>query len=243
MKEKRMSLSEKYAEQIKTFVGVCHRLAAHAYVTSHGGNLAWKLDDNLILITATRLSKGEHQPEDVVFIDLDGNTVEGQRKPTGEVPMYLTFFKERPDIKAVIHCHPPCCGAYAVTEAENLLMRPVYPEVILEIGPVPVVPYATPLTQELADNFKPFLDHHNGFLMENHGLVLLTPGDIEWAFHLTQELEGTADSLLRAQAIGGVKEISREGLKEMDEIITIRDLARCGRPGANTRLIDLYYPE
>jgi L-fuculose-phosphate aldolase len=238
-----VGLLEEYKEQANIFIHVCHELYSKGFVTSHGGNLAWKVDTDVILITATRLNKGEHTPEDIVFIDSEGDILEGKNKPTGEVPMYLTFFRERPDVESVIHCHPPCCGAYAVTAGENLLMRPVFPEVILEIGPVPLVPYATPLTQELADRFKPFLQQYNGFLMENHGLVLMTPRDIKWTWYLVEELESAADSLLRAQAGGHIKEISRKELIDMDEIVTIRNLPRCGAPGKNISLADLYYPE
>ena len=54
-------------------------------------------------------------------------------------------------------------------------MRPLFPETTIEIGPVPVVPYAEPLTEELAENFAPFLPRYNSFIMENHGLVTMTP--------------------------------------------------------------------
>jgi len=236
-----MSLLEKHRDKAVRFVEVCHKLAAKSFVTSHGGNLAWLVEKNVIMITATCLSKADHTPEDVVFIDNDGKVLEGRNKPTGETPMYLEFFRSRPDINSVIHCHPECCGAYAVTAETNLLMRPIYPEICLEIGPVPVVPYATPLTKKLADNFKPVLPKYNAFLMENHGLVLMTSKDIRWAYLLVEELEGAAASLLQAQAIGKVKEISRENLIEMDEIIAKRNLPRCGAPGINKNLSELYF--
>ncbi len=237
-----MSYLEKYKTEVDQFVEVCHLLADRHFVTSCGGNLAWKLEDNLVLITATCLNKGEHTPEDVVFIDLDGNIVEGKNRPTGEVPMYLVFFKERPDITCVIHCHPIACGAYAITDEENLLMRPIYPEIVLEVGPVPVVPYATPLTETLANNFKPFIQKYNAFLMENHGLVIMTSRDMKWAYYLTEELEGGAESMLKAQAVGKVKEIAKEELIEMDNIINIRSLPRCGAPGVNKSLVELFFP-
>ncbi|MBN1809915.1 MAG: class II aldolase/adducin family protein [Planctomycetes bacterium] len=237
-----MSLLNTYRTEVEAFVGVCRRLAGNRFVTSHGGNLATLLEEDVILITATCLAKGDHTPEDVVFIDRKGGRIEGKNRPTGEVPMYLTFFEERPDIKSVIHCHPPCCGAFAVADYDNLLERPVYPEICIEIGPVPVVPYATPLTQKLADNFKPFLPGHNAFLMENHGLVLLSPGDITWACHLVEELELAADSLLRAAPLGAVKEIPRESLVEMDGVLATRGLTICGAPGVNSGIASLYYP-
>ena len=108
-----MTYQEKYAEQVQAFVSVCHRLAGNMFVTGYGGNLAWKLEDNLILITPTQYNKGDIEPEDVVFIDLEGNRVEGKNRSTGETPMYLKFFNDRPDIVSVLHCHPPAVCAMA----------------------------------------------------------------------------------------------------------------------------------
>jgi len=69
-----------------------------------------------------------HSFADVVFVDLAGNVIEGERRPTGELPMYLKFFNERPDVTSVIHCHPPYVCAMAISAGRNHLMRPLYPE-------------------------------------------------------------------------------------------------------------------
>ena len=86
-----MSYLEKYSSEVRDFMLVCRRLADRMYVTSQGGNLSYKLEDNLILISPTCVCKSDISEMDVVFIDLEGKTVEGERKPTGEVPMYLNF--------------------------------------------------------------------------------------------------------------------------------------------------------
>ncbi len=135
---------------------VCHQLSAKMYVTGYGGNLAWRLEDEVILITPTMLNKGEIQAEDLVFINPEGETIEGKRRPTGEKYMYLKFFSERPDIKSVIHCHSPNVCAFAIMEGDYL-MKPYFPETTHEVGPVPVVPYAEPISQKLADNFSDYL--------------------------------------------------------------------------------------
>ena len=170
-----MSYFKKYEEQIKSFVGVCHHLAANQYVTGHGGNCAWRLEDDVILITPTKTNKGDVTPENVCFINMSGEKIEGTSKPTGEVPMYMNFFHERPDIQSVVHCHPKVTNAFAITDQKNWLERPLFPETITEVGPVPIVPYEEPLTQKLADNFLPFLERYNAFIMENHGLVIAEP--------------------------------------------------------------------
>lgn len=238
-----MKLAEQYADRVDAFIRVCHRLDARGFVTSQGGNLAWKLADDLILITATCLAKGEHTREDVVFINAAGETVEGNRRPTGEIPLYLALFRARPDVESVIHCHPPACCAVSILDGENPLLLPTFPEVILEIGPVPLAPYARPLTEELAGNVAPLLKKHNAVLMENHGVIMVSPRALNWTMGLMEELESAAEALLKAKAVGPIKTISKQRLIEMDDIMRIRSLPRVGEPGANPSLVEMYYPE
>jgi len=238
-----MSYLQKYPAEIRDFTMVCKRLADRMYVTSQGGNLSYKLEDNLILISPTCVCKSEISEMDVVFIDLEGKTVEGTRKPTGEVPMYLNFYRDRPDINSVIHCHPPYSNTFAILKGTNWLMRPVFPETVAEVGPVPVVPYGEPLTQRLADNFAPFVEKYNAFLMENHGLTILSPADIRRTMQLVEILEVSAISILQALAVGEVKELSREDVRNLENTMRTRKLPMIGAPGANKSMVDLYFPE
>jgi L-fuculose-phosphate aldolase len=240
-KRRIMSNFKTYEQQVQYFVEVCHKLSRCMFVTSHGGNLAWKLEEDLILLSPTKVNKGDIKADDLVFIDFSGNRVEGKQTPTGETPMYMNFFKERSDINSVIHCHPPYTGAFAITGGQNLLMRPIFPETSIEIGPVPVVPYAEPLTQELADNFLPFLQKYNAFLMENHGLVIMSRGDIKWTMLLTEELEMSSISILHALSFGRVKEIPKDGVLNLDRTMQTRKLPLPGAPGVNKSLVNLYY--
>lgn len=238
-----MSYLDRYLKEVNIFVRVCHRLAERMYVTGHGGNLAWKLEEDLLLITPTRLNKGEVGSQDVVFVTLAGERVEGKREPTGELPMYINFFRQRPDIVSVLHCHPPMTNAFAITKGKNWLMRPIFPETTTEVGPVPVVPYGEPLTQRLADNFTPYLQKYNAFLMENHGLVIMSRKDIAWTMMMTELLEMTSVSILQALALGEIKEISKEDVRNLENILKTRDLPLVGAPGVNQGLIELYYPD
>ncbi len=235
-----MKYHSKYKEQVQAFVDVCHTLSRRMYVTGYGGNCAWKLEDDLLLITPTMMNKGDITSDDVVFIRLDGTRVEGERRPTGETPMYVNFFRERPDIQSVVHCHPIYTNAFAITKGVNWLMRPLFPETITEVGPVPVVPYGEPLTQRLADNFLPYLKKYNAFLMENHGLVIMSRLDIQWTLMNTELLEITSMHILHAIPLGGIKEIPREDVKNMDNIMQSRNLPLMGAPGAHESLDDVY---
>jgi len=236
-----MSLFSTYRAEIETFVAVCHRLSQRMYVTGFGGNAAWKMSEEVLLITPTQMNKGDVGPEDVVFINLKGETLEGKRRPTGETPMYLNFFRERPDIVSVVHCHPPQTNAFAISTGKNWLMRPLFPETITEVGPVPVVPFAQPLTQELADNFLPYLQQYNAFIMENHGLVIMSRLDVNWTMMNTELLEMTSLHIHQAKLHGEIKEISRAEVRKMDAIMKSRSLPLMGAPGVHASLEDVFY--
>jgi L-fuculose-phosphate aldolase len=237
-----MSLLEKYTDEIGQFVRVTGRLAANMYVTGYGGNAAWKLEDDLILITPTMVNKGEITKDDVVFINMAGDTVGGNCRPTGERPMYIKFFNDRPDIQSIIHCHAPNVGAFAITAGENLLMRPYFPETSHEVGPVPVVPYAQPLTQQLADNFGPFIRKYNSFIMENHGLVTMSPEGIAYTMMNVELLEMSAYSILQALAAGReLKELSRKDIANLDNVMKERNCPMFGAPGEYESLVELYF--
>jgi len=237
-----MSLFDKYTDEIAQFTKVTGRLAAHMYVTGYGGNAAWRLEHDLILITPTMMNKGDITHDDVVFISMAGDIVEGGRRPTGERPMYIKFFNDRPDIQSIIHCHAPNVGSFAITKGENLLMRPFFPETAHEVGPVPVVPYGEPLTQQLADNFEPFIRKYNSFIMENHGLVTMSPEGIDYTMMNVELLEMSAYSILRALAAGlELKELSREAIEGLDNVMKERKCPMFGAPGEYDSLVELYF--
>ncbi len=237
-----MSLFEKYSNEIQQFVKVTGKLAANMYVTGYGGNAAWKLEDDLILITPTMMNKGDITPSDVVFINMAGDVVEGSCRPTGERPMYIKFFNDRADIRSVIHCHAPNVGAFAIMDGPNLLMRPFYPETSHEVGPVLVVPYGEPLTQQLADNFEPFIRRYNSFIMENHGLVTMSPEGIDYTMMNVELLEMSAYSILQTLAAGReLKELTREAIEGLDNVMKERNCPMFGAPGEYDSLVELYF--
>jgi len=236
-----MKRVEKYSAQVEIFVAVCGKLASDLYVTSCGGNLAWKLEENLLLITPTKMNKGDILPEDLVFIDMEGKVVEGSHQPTGETPMYLKFFNMRKDIVSVIHCHPSAVCALSISKGKNWLMRPLYPETTIEVGPVPVVPYGEPLTEKLALNFEPFLPRYDSFIMQNHGLVTMTRDGIKDTLMKVELLEMSAQSILLALQAGEINELDREAVRDLSNTMRTRNLPLFGAPGVNKSLEDLYF--
>jgi L-fuculose-phosphate aldolase len=236
-----MALLDKYSNEVDQFIKVCHRLASLGYVTAFGGNCALRLESDRFLITPTQTYKGDVTRESVVIINQAGDRIEGSNNPTGEKPMYLRFFSHRPDVKSIIHCHPPTTCAFAISSNAKLLMRPLYPETTTEIGPVPLVSYARPLTEALADSFTPYILKYDSFLMKNHGIVTLNRGSLEWTMHMIELLESTAQSIAIAASIGEIEELSRKDVSELSIVMKTRNLPLFGAPGVNKTLEEMYY--
>ena len=112
---------------------------------------------------------------------------------------------------------------------------------IIEVGPVPVVPYAQPLTQKLADNFLPYLQKYNSFIMENHGLVTMTADDIYITVMTAELFECSVKSMLAVLASGELKEISKDDVRDLDNVMKQRGLPLMGAPGVNKSLVDMYF--
>ena len=236
-----MKRAEKYSTEVAIFLRVCEKLASRLFVTSCGGNLAWKLEEDLLLITPTKMNKADILREDLVFINMEGQVVEGSRRPSGEMPMYLKFFRMRQDIVSVIHCHPPAVCAFAISKEKNWLMRPIYPETTIEVGPVPMVPYGEPLTEQLASNFEPFLPRYDSFIMQNHGLVTMTRDGIKGTLLKVELLEMSAQSILLTLEAGEINELDRAAVRDLSNTMRTRDLPLFGAPGVNKSLEVLYF--
>jgi len=186
-------------------VQVCRRLYERGLVAGPDGNVSVRLDEESILVTPSGLSKVDVTLDDLVIVNLDGKVLDGRRSPSSELAMHLRIYRRRDDVRAVVHAHPPTATGFAV--AGESFMAPVLPEVILQMGAVPLVPYATPGTEELPDAMEPFLAAHDAFLLANHGAT--TVGQTLVAAHQRMEsLEHAARILLAARAVGRVNELT-----------------------------------
>ncbi|MFO7616843.1 MAG: class II aldolase/adducin family protein, partial [Bacteroidales bacterium] len=122
-------LQEKYQLGIQKMVVASKRIAEKGFVTSHGGNLSFRVDDDVILITPTKVPKAEIEFDDIALIDRQGRLLfasEG-RKPTGETPFHLDILNRRPDLRGLIHAHPPPITALALVHSD-ILAKPLVPE-------------------------------------------------------------------------------------------------------------------
>lgn len=235
-------LQLKFKAQIEEMTAACRRSAALGYVHSQGGNLSYRVDENTVLITPTKVYKGDIAFDGVCVVTLDGRTLYAPAggKPTGELPFHLRILRRRPDLNALIHAHPPILTGFAIAGGD-MLSRPFLPEPVLEVGPMVTVPYGEPLSEQLARNFDEAVERSNGFLMENHGALMGSDQGVKRALELLEMMEAAARSVLVAHLLGGLKTIPREEVANLDRTLRTRAMKFPGRPGAVDSLVDLMF--
>ncbi len=173
-------------------------------LVSLDGNLSTLLSDNEVLCTRAGCHKGFLVDDDLIVVDRKGRKLRGSGSPTSEVYMHLACYDERPDIRAVVHTHPPISIAFTIANVS--MARCVLPEVVLTLGTVPTVAYETTGTHDLADKIRPYVREHDAILMDRHGAVCLGK-DLFTAFCNLETMEHTALITKTARDMGFVKEL------------------------------------
>ena len=188
------------------------------YVAATDGNLSARLGANRLLVTASGLSKGFLSDEGLIVIDLEGELVPAYRargkRPSSEIAMHLEVYRQRPDVKAVVHAHPPLATAFSIAGVS--LARCVIPEVVVTLGGIPTAEYATPGTAEVPVSIRQAICKYDAMILAHHGS--LTVGSSLWEAYLRLEkVEHTAEITLAAQQLGQVRTLSPEAVEKLAE--------------------------
>lgn len=203
----------------KLFVEIGRRIWERNYVAANDGNITVRLNENEILTTPTGVSKGFMNTDMIIKVDLDGKVISGNPnfRPSSEVKMHIDVYRERPDIKSVVHAHPPFATSFAV--AGIPLDKCVLPEAIIVIGAVPIAKYGLPSTDELPDMIRPHIRTSDAILLENHGALTLGT-DLLNAYHKMETLEHTANIVWKSMQLGSMN-VMNEG--DRDRLMTLRE--------------------
>src|SRR5256886_8794317 len=202
----------------REIVRVGQLMYERSYVVSSDGNVSVRLDDGRVVTTPTMTCKGRMTEEACAVTDMEGKPLTDKRA-SSELAMHLLIYRERPDVKAVCHAHPPHGTAFAV--AGLAIDQPILSEVILTLGCVPLAEYGTPSTSELTEAMRPLVKHHNALLMANHGAVAYG-ADLWQAFDRLETLEHTARIAILSRVLGGSKNLSPDAI---EKLITVREAA------------------
>lgn len=188
------------------------RIYDKGFAAANDGNISIRVGENEVLCSPTMICKGFMKPEDICAVDLNGDQIAGTRKRTSEVLLHLAIMKHRPDVKAVVHCHPPHATAFAV--AGEPVPQCILPEVEVFMGEVPIAPYETPGDQRFAETVVPFLKSTNTIILKNHGTVSFGK-TLEEAYWKTEILDAYCRILLLARQIGDPMYLSEQKSREL----------------------------
>jgi len=184
------------------------------WVAANDGNISIRLDQDRLLCTPTGVSKGMMDPDDLIICDMQGHKLVGKKERTSEILMHLTVYQMRPDIKAVVHAHPPVATGFAT--AGKPLNQALLPEVIIGLGCVPLAEYGLPGTPELTDPMLPYIPKYDAILMANHGAVCYGE-DVFKAFFKMETVEHYARIALVAELLGGATILPRQEVTKLLE--------------------------
>jgi L-fuculose-phosphate aldolase len=188
-------------------VEVGRRMYARGYTASNDGNISVRLGSDRLLMTPKNVCKGFMTPDMMCITDLEGRKIQGDRDPSSEMLMHLEVYRQRADVQAVVHAHPPIATGFAV--AGIPLDRAVLAEVLTTLGSIPIAEYATPSTRELPEAVRKYVKAHDGMLLANHG-ALTVGTDLYSAYYKMETIEHFAKISLVARLLGRENLISRE---------------------------------
>jgi L-fuculose-phosphate aldolase len=206
----------------REIVAVCRRLYERGLIAGPDGNVSVRIAPDRILVTPAGMSKVDVQEHDLVELTLAGARSRGNRRASSEIAMHLRVYRKRPDVHAVVHAHPPVATGFAV--AGESFSQCVLPEMIFQVGWVPLVPYATPGSEVLADRMEPFLLNHDAFLLANHGATTVG-ATLLLAHQRMESLEHTARILLTARLLGRVNTLRAD---DVQALVAARERAAPG---------------
>ena len=189
-------------EEARLRKGICEigKLCyARNYIVGADGNLSARMKDGTILITPTGAMKGFLDPQHIAHIDMAGNVLDAGPRASSEKAIHIVVYEERPEMKAIVHAHPP--HAVAMTIAGIDLQQPFIPEIIVTIGGIPTAPFGTPGTQELPESIRAIVRCSDTVIMKNHGSVTMGTNLLD-AYKKLDMVEHTAKILWLAHSVG-----------------------------------------
>ncbi len=201
----------------KQICDIGKRIYDRGMVAANDGNISVKISDNEFLCTPTGVSKGFMTPDYICKVDAEGNVIQANKgfKPSSEIKMHMRVYKERPDVKSVVHAHPMYGTAFAI--AGIPLTQPIMPEAVIALGCVPIAEYGTPSTVEIPDAISKYLQHFDALLLENHGALAYSDSLLA-AYHKMESLEFYAQLLFLSKQLGGPKELNNSQVERLYEI-------------------------
>lgn len=184
--------------------------------TTSGGNISVIDENGDIWVTPSAIDKGSLRPSDIVLVKKDG-TIEGRHKPSSEYPFHRAIYEARPDIKAIVHAHPPALVSFSIVR--QIPNTNVIPQAKNVCGPIGYAPYELPGSEALGDVIaKEFVKGFNAVIMENHGTVV-GGSDLGDAFQRFETLEFCGRTIIYGSTIGSPNYLTDEQIEDFEDQI------------------------
>lgn len=211
-----MTTSSDEAKARAAIVDVGSRMWQQGLVSANDGNISVRLDDARVLCTPTGISKGRMRESDLCIVAMNGDVIDRGtgRGPSSEIRMHLGVYDEDPEVRAVVHAHPPFSTLAAIRARQ--LDAALLPEIVVALPRVPVAPYATPSTDEVPASVRPFVREGPACLLEQHG-ALTWATDLESAYLTMERVEYFARMVHLLEASGGVRTLEQPKIDALHE--------------------------
>ena len=208
-------MSEEIGELREQIVDIGARLYTRGYVVAADGNISARLEDGNILTTPSGLCKGTLRAEQILLVDSEGKVLEGELAPSSEIKMHVEAYRQRKDIKAIVHAHPPISTGFSC--AGEPLDKAILAEVILTLGCVPIARYGTPSTEQVAESIRELIKAHDGILLANHGALTVGPSLMD-AYFKMETIEHFAKISLVTRILGRENVLTSERVGELERV-------------------------
>ena len=192
------------------------RIYKRGLTTTTGGNISIKDENGDIWVTPTAIDKGSLRPSDIMCIRKDG-TIEGPHKPSSEYPFHTAIYNFRPDIKAIIHAHPPALVSFSIVR--DIPNTNIISQAKHACGPIGYAKYELPGSNALGEKIAAeFVKGFSAVIMENHGTVV-GGTDMADAFQRFETLEFSARTILFASTIGKPTYLTNQQIRDFDSAV------------------------
>lgn len=213
------------------------RLKDRFFVAANDGNISARLPGERFLVTPTGVNKGDLSAEMLLTVDGAGSVLAGSLKPTSEMKMHLAVYRRRPEVRAIVHAHPPTATGFA-TAGIRLDQDVILPEVVFGLGSIGFAEYGTPTTEEVPAAVEREISSCEALLLANHGA--LTVGDtVMQAYFRMETLEMYSRIRLVTLQLGGARPLSQAQVGELLRIRELHGWARPQAPGVDPGVVEL----
>jgi L-fuculose-phosphate aldolase len=210
-----MEIIDKYKSERKEVAHFMRRLYKHGLTTTSGGNISLRLSDDLILITPTASDKGRMKWKEVGIVNIFGENLTPQLKPSIETAMHLAIYKRKNDVSAIVHAHPVFASLFTAIKAKINTNLTAEAKAIL--GDPLLVRYAVMGSKALAEVAAENILKSDILLLENHG-ILTTGSTLLQAFDKIEVLENAAKMTLMTEMTGKKRPLDKARILELEKL-------------------------